>query len=370
MKFGIVSALLVVVGFFLTLAMLFGSGWERPPMDSEQTGYRGTAIAEIINPRTEARDVAENQVPPPPYEFDPADAEGSPKAGEFYENVQVLTDISADQFNYLMAAITEWVSPEEGCGYCHNLENLASDEVYTKHVARRMIQMTQTINIDWKDHVQQTGVTCYTCHRGQPWPEYVWEQHNDGSPPRGMLGGPADQNHPNPEVGLTSLPADLLSTYIRSDGEALRVAASRPDGLNNGLGTSIQYTEGVYGVMMHMSSALGVNCTYCHNSRAFSVWDQSSPQRALAWYGLQMLRGINQTYVLPLASVLPPHRLGAQGDAPAVSCMTCHQGVNKPLLGQPMAKDYPSLLERTSSAPSSASNEAATPATEETETTQ
>jgi photosynthetic reaction center cytochrome c subunit len=65
-----------------------------------------------------------------------------------------------------MAAITAWVSPQEGCNYCHNAENLADDSKYTKVVARRMLQMTQHVNADWKDHVADTGVTCYTCHRG------------------------------------------------------------------------------------------------------------------------------------------------------------------------------------------------------------
>ncbi len=33
--------------------------------------------------------------------------------------------------------------------------------------------------------------------------------------------------------------------------------------------------------MMHMSQGLGVNCNFCHNSRNFSDWSQSMPQRAL-----------------------------------------------------------------------------------------
>jgi len=67
-----------------------------------------------------------------------------------------------------MLAITQWVAPEQGCAYCHNGDNLADDGLYTKIVARRMLQMTRHINKDWKEHVASTGVTCYTCHRGQP----------------------------------------------------------------------------------------------------------------------------------------------------------------------------------------------------------
>ena len=40
--------LLVLTGF-----MLLTSGWERPPMNSEQSGYRGTGMAHIENPRVD-----------------------------------------------------------------------------------------------------------------------------------------------------------------------------------------------------------------------------------------------------------------------------------------------------------------------------
>ena len=70
--------------------------------------------------------------------------------------------------------MTTWVAPQQGCAYCHNVENLADDSVYAKKVARRMIQMTRHINQDWNPHVQTTGVICYTCHRGEPVPTNVW----------------------------------------------------------------------------------------------------------------------------------------------------------------------------------------------------
>jgi photosynthetic reaction center cytochrome c subunit len=94
--------------------------------------------------------------------------------------------------------------------------------------------------------------------------------------------------------------------------------------------------------MFHLSSALGVNCTYCHNSRSFASWE-GPPQRALAWYGLQMVREINTTYLEPLKPVLPAGRLGPTGDAPKANCATCHQGAFKPLYGVPQLLDYPAL---------------------------
>ena len=44
---------------------------------------------------------------------------GEPLAKDIYENVQVLGDLTEDNFTRLMGAITQWVSPEEGCAYCH-----------------------------------------------------------------------------------------------------------------------------------------------------------------------------------------------------------------------------------------------------------
>ena len=90
-------------------------------------------------------------------------------------------------------------------------------------------------------------------------------------------------------------------------------------------------------------SALGVNCTYCHNSRNFSGWQESPPQRVTAWYGIRMVRAINNDYIEPLRPEFPPHRLGPLGDTLKVNCTTCHQGQHEPLAGARMLRDYPEL---------------------------
>jgi len=107
---------------------------------------------------------------------------------------------------------------------------------------------------------------------------------------------------------------------------------------------------------MHMSDGLGVNCTYCHNTRNFKTWDSSPPQRTVAWHGIRMARDINNNYLEPLTKSFPANRLGPLGDVAKVNCATCHQGVYKPLYGAPMAKAYPELLKPigTTSKPSAA----------------
>jgi spheroidene monooxygenase len=95
--------------------------------------------------------------------------------------------------------------------------------------------------------------------------------------------------------------------------------------------------------MTHASQALGVNCTYCHNTRSFQSWQDNPPQRAVAWYGIRMARAINKDYLEPLASVFPAHRKGELGDVAKANCATCHQGSYKPLNGAQMARDFPEL---------------------------
>jgi photosynthetic reaction center cytochrome c subunit len=62
-----------------------------------------------------------------------------------------------------------------------------------------------------------------------------------------------------------------------------------------------------------------------------------------AWHGIRMARDVNNQYIAPLTEVFPANRKGVLGDLAKVNCATCHQGVNKPLLGTSMLKDYPSL---------------------------
>ena len=108
--------------------------------------------------------------------------------------------------------------------------------------------------------------------------------------------------------------------------------------------SSIKQTEHTYSTMMHWSNSLGVNCTYCHNTQAFSAWGaNSTPQRVTAWYGIRMARQLNNEYMVPLTSVFPANRLGPTGDVAKANCATCHQGAYKPLYGAAMAKFYPGM---------------------------
>ena len=327
------------------VGLLALGGCELGPKRSTQTGYRGTGMQQVTNLNLVAKTA---YIPPAVYA---APDDSGPRAGATYQNVRVLGNVSTERFNHFMAQITNWIVPanlpaeQGGCNYCHNPANMAEDSKYTKVVARRMIQMTQTINTKWSSHVQGTGVTCWTCHRGNAVPQHHWNLA-EVSDTRTIWGNKRGQNTPDANVAFASLPYDPFEHYLRgtsaSGRDQIRVAASQshpsPDHV-----VSIKEAEGTYGLMMHISGALGVNCTYCHNTQSFRAWNLSRSQRATAYYGIRMVGNINDEYISSLASVFPPARKGPMGDPLKANCLTCHQGLPKPLNGVSMRADNPVL---------------------------
>ncbi len=312
------------------------AGCERPPIDSVQHGFRGTGMAQVYNPRILETQDALNTAPPAP---PPASPDG-PRAKDAYQNVKVLGDVSAGQFIGLMTAMTTWIAPKEGCAYCHNPQNFADDSKYTKVVARKMIEMTRHINSNWDKHVGNTGVTCYTCHRGNAVPQQVWYTPLAQDKKADFIGDNAGQNTPAPLADMSSLPTDALTPFLLDD-KPIRV--NGPTALPSGNRMSIKQGEWTYSLMTHMSTSLGVNCTYCHNTRSFQSWEGSPPQRITAYHGIRMSRDVNNAYMVPLTEVFPDNRKGPGGDVAKVSCATCHQGAYKPLYGFPMLSSYPEL---------------------------
>lgn len=340
-NWGILPALTgvaVVGGVLVFAASALLPAYDRPPIESDQTGFRGTGMVDVVNPRERGALIATSEFPPAPMPL----VTSGPKASEVYENVQVLGDLSQTQFTRLMLAITAWVSPEQGCTYCHaDGEGFAADTLYTKRISRWMIQMTRHINNDWENHVGDTGVNCYTCHRGNNVPEYVWfEPRITGN--QGLMGYYSELYGPSDYAGVSSLSQQTLVSYLE-ENDRIRVLGDTALPLRGGNRASTKQTEQTYALMMHMSESLGVNCTYCHNSRAFSQWDQSTPARYNAWFGIRMARQINQDYLIPVTETLPAYRLGYHNDVPKVNCTTCHQYLPKPLNGAPAVEEWPSL---------------------------
>ncbi len=285
--------------------------------DTVQVGYRGVALEQNYDAGDLKAQFKQVNIPAP---LPPAGA--SPPGPLPWRNVQVLNDVSPAEFLRTMTAMTTWVAGTGNCAYCHNVAALWSDTlpngqpIYTKLVARRMLQMTRQINGQYSQHVKNTGVTCYTCHLGKPLPNGLWTY--------------TDQQ-------------DYLRHYLDRDGARVITQQVTPTNYNR---SSVKQTEWTYALMISQSKSLGVNCTYCHNSRAFSSWTQAPPARVTAFHGILMLRDLNTNYLAPLAPVYPDVRLGPMGDAPKAQCITCHNGVYKPLYGAQMAQHYPALWGR------------------------
>ena len=126
------------------------AGCERPSPETVQRGYRGLGMVELYHPDNMVALQNANRLP----EVSPKQDPTGQLASQVYQNVQVLKDVDAGEFIRLMTDLTNWVSPQQGCAYCHaEGEDLASDKLYTKVVARRMIEMTRRINGDWQKHV-------------------------------------------------------------------------------------------------------------------------------------------------------------------------------------------------------------------------
>ncbi len=323
--------------------------WGQPfATTSEQTGPRGTGMS-VVSFISEGDDpTLVDYYTEEPY---PREA-GEALAGEIYENVQVLAGVSDGNFNRLMNAMTQWVSPDEGCTYCHVVQddgevNYASDEIYTKVVSRRMIQMTQYINDEWYAHVNanaEVGVNCYSCHRGENVPSNIWFRIDPVT--EATRGWPSVQNRVTAQSQFTSLPSDALYRYLYEDNViAVHDLESRVPGIPGEEDyASIQDTERTYSLMNYFANSLGVNCVFCHNSRAFYDGGQITPQWATASLAIEMVREVNNEFLEPLGPVYPPERLGpVYADAPKAACMTCHKGYNKPMQGLNMIADWPEL---------------------------
>ncbi len=337
---GIVGSVLFVFAAIIILGQPFAT-------DSLQSGPRGTGMSR-------AEFVSDLATPDPDieelYEDEPFVPQGDEVlAKDIYENVQVLGDLTEDNFMRLMNAITLWVAPEEGCAYCHaedDIEEYGNDSLYTKVVSRRMIEMTQNINEFWDGHVsanKEVGVTCFTCHRGNPVPSDIW--YNNVPVNQAAAGWSANQNRATRNSQSTSLPSDALQEFfINNETIAVHDLESRVPGVPGRDLPSIQNTERTYSLMNHFANSLGVNCVFCHNSRAFYEGSEVTPQWSTASLGIAMVQELNNDYLLPLEGILPESRLGAiHGDVPKVSCKTCHKGYQQPLQGENVIADWPEL---------------------------
>jgi photosynthetic reaction center cytochrome c subunit len=343
------QTLLLSLGAVAVLAVIVIVPEWHLPVKGHELGWRASSMIQFDLPPAEAALLKRPPPPIPGWGHDPR------PAGVAYKNVTVLTNVDAGEFMHTMTAMTSWVSPKQGCGFCHAGADYASDAKPAKAVARLMLQMTRHINADWRDHVGAAGVTCFSCHQGQPIPSDVW------------FAAPPVRQHPM---------IDWQEDYHEDE---LTVRKFFPDEgyeeylLQNTPGSSQSYTalpthsgssqvviKRMYEVMMQMSDGIGVNCGYCHNSRAFFDWRQSTPARWTGYSGIQMTRDLNRHFLIKTGALLPqsryrldkahernlaPDQAGPMPGNGLSNCATCHHGEPKPLGGANMVDAYPALID-------------------------
>ena len=218
---------------------------------------------------------------------------------------------------------------------------------YQYGVGAMMIAMTQSINENWDGHVNangEVGVTCYTCHRGEPVPSEIWFSIAPLS--KAMAGWSANQNIATSLSQSTSLPSDALEKYlVEANTIGVHDLESRVAGIpGQDDYPGIQHAERTYSLMNYFANSLGVNCVFCHNSRAFYDGGQVTPQWATASLGILMVQELNNDYIIPAGALLPEERLGPRnGDEPKLACKTCHKGYQQPLQGTTVIGDWPKL---------------------------
>lgn len=337
--FGPAIAVGVVGSAVFVAAMIIGFG-QPFPTESQQTGPRGTGMhvakyvsdIQATDPDVAGFFTSEPVVP----------TADSLRAGDVIDGaVPALADLTVENYERLIIAMREWT------GIPDLLE--PGNDSYQTAVAHSMIEMTQSINQNWIGHVQanaEVGVTCYTCHRGQAVPNNVWFKVSPVN--SNVAGWSANQNRVTMVSNFTSLPSDYLETYLLADESGnyaniavhdleSRVRQQPGDPL-------IQQTERTYAFMNYIANSLGVNCVFCHNSRAFYDPGQVTPQWATASLGIAMVQETLADYILPLQDVLPAGRLGpVYGDVPKLACRTCHQGEQQPLRGLNVIRNWPEL---------------------------
>lgn len=343
--FGPAVAIGTVGGAVFVAALLVT--WGQPyATESLQTGPRGTGMSvpefklDLAKPDPSIESfLASTSAPVVPQG-------GEQTAGEARENVPPgLEDLTVENYDRLLAAMRVWT------GIPDLFEDPANYQTAVGHV---MIGMTQNLNEEWSGHVnanKEVGVTCYTCHRGQPVPSDVWFKINPVN--ESAEGWSANQNRVTVQSQYTSLPSDALEKYLL-DGESIKVhdLESRVAGIP---GTDdypgIQQAERTFALMNYVSNSLGVNCVFCHNSRAFYDGSQVTPQWGTEILGIEMVLELNNTYLVPLEGLLPEERLGPiYADAPKAACKTCHKGYQQPLQGTNVIGNWPELA-TTSGAP-------------------
>ncbi|MCP9223845.1 photosynthetic reaction center cytochrome PufC [Erythrobacter sp. LQ02-29] len=339
MKYGpVIFALALAVLAFVLLV----PPWISPAnVGTTQIGPDASAMGLYIDERESAKPAVQP-------EFMLASLETSSGGQGGYTNLQVLNGEAPAEIDRTMRALTAWVAPEQGCGFCHGGQsgpnaNWAADYP-RKEVARQMLRMVRDVNSRWTNHVGSQGVTCFSCHQGKNVPEYKWFITPKPTPPLGGMAGKPQEWHTKATTIRDFFPSTPEELYLLKGEPAKLVQARQP--LVGGpvpQNHNLEAGENVYILMMQMSQGIGVNCTFCHQSRALFDWSQSPPNRLNGYSGIKMTLDLNQRVFSQLGPIASTEAKGQLGDPAKINCASCHNQHQKPAGGMTTTY-YPALV--------------------------
>jgi photosynthetic reaction center cytochrome c subunit len=203
------------------------------------------------------------------------------------QNVQVLTGMNTQQiWNYMQWQVSGAMGV--GCQYCHDINNYAADSYSEKVSSRLMLLLVQDLNSQYMVNLPNwrgNYVQCSTCHYNEPYGmPTVSDTFLRSTPPIDVVLEPLnDQGEPvrDPANEMSLQVATLYylfnyqiwDPYDANDPTSGRgsLALTYPEGRTQDQVTINQNN------MNLQSWALGVGCTYCHNSRNFYAYEAEQP---------------------------------------------------------------------------------------------
>jgi len=146
-----------------------------------------------------------------------APTEAPKKAEEQFQNIQVLKGVPADQVIPSMQFITASLGVE--CDFCHVEGAFEKDDKKPKETARKMIEMTFSINKENFDGHRE--VTCYSCHRGRPDP--VGMPMVVADEPKASIGEAKKPEAPEGKKAPGPTADQLFDKYVQTAGGAAAI---------------------------------------------------------------------------------------------------------------------------------------------------